>query len=121
MRAWLAYAGLALLIGVVGVALAALVGPAATVRAVMFAAVLAWGVQVVAFAALVYVRGDNDRFMIAWLAGIVLRFAAVGVVAFWVTRSGVFPPSPTLVSLVAFVFVMLMLEPLFLRKGQPTG
>lgn len=121
MRAWLAYAGLALLIGVVGVALAALVAPGETVRAVLFAAVLAWGVQAVAFAALAYVRGDASRFMFAWLGGIVLRFAAVGVVAFWVTRSEVLPPSPTLVSLVAFVFVMLLLEPLFLRKGQPTG
>jgi phosphoglycerol transferase MdoB-like AlkP superfamily enzyme len=121
VKAWAAYSALALLVGVVGVVLALIASTGDTVRAVVFSAVLAWGIQAVAFAALVQVSARPDRFMIAWLGGIVLRFAAVGAVAFWVTRSGALPPSATLVSLVAFIFVMLMLEPLFMRKGRQTG
>jgi hypothetical protein len=111
VKSWAAYTALALFVGIVGVVLALIASTGDTVRAVVFSAVLAWGIQAVAFAALVQVSDRPDRFMIAWLGGIVLRFAAVGAVAF----------SVTLVSLVAFIFVMLMFEPLFLRKGRPTG
>lgn len=121
MTAWAAYVALALLVGVVGVVVSLIASSGDTVRAVAFSAVVAWGIQAVAFAALVQVGTRPDRFMIAWLGGIVLRFAAVGAVALWVTRSDALPPSATLVSLVAFMFVMLMLEPLFLRKGRQTG
>ena len=121
MKRWGAYIGLCLLVCGVGITLALVAASGETVRAVTFSAVLAWGIQAVAFAALVLVRDRTDLFMVAWLGGIVLRFVAVGAVAFWVTRSGVLPPSPTLVSLVAFVFVMLLMEPLFLKKGRLDG
>jgi hypothetical protein len=42
------------------------------------------------------------------------------VVAFWLSRSEVFPLAPTLLSLAAFVFVLLLMEPLFLRRGLQT-
>jgi len=121
MKAWLGYVGVALLLVVAGVALALVTGPGPVVRGVLFSGVLAWCIQAVAFAALLRVRGRSDLFMFAWLGGIALRFVVVAVVGIRVTRTGALPASSTLVSLVAFVFVMLMFEPLFLRKGQPTG
>jgi hypothetical protein len=96
-----------------------LVGPGSA-GAVWFAAVLAYVLQLAAFAALVLVRERHELFLLGWGVGMMLRFAAVGVVAFWLTRDPVFPPRPALVSLVAFVFILLMLEPLFLRRGVQT-
>ena len=49
---------------------------------------------------------------------VVLRFGAVGAVAFWLSRSPVLPRDVTLVSLVGFVVVLLFLEPLFLKQGR---
>lgn len=121
MKTWVSYAGLTLVVGLVGVILASVAGTAETVRAVTFSAVLAWGLQAVAFAVLLRVRDRPGPFMVGWLGGIVMRFAAVGVVAYWVTRTGALQPTVTLLSLVACMFVMLMLEPVFLRKGRQTG
>ena len=120
MRAWLGYAGAGLLVVVIGVVVAILVGPRPVLVAVVFSGSLAWLLQVVTFGALLKMREIPTRFMLAWVGGIAVRFLAVGVVAFWVTRTEALPPSATLVSLVAFVFVMLLLEPLFMRKGQST-
>jgi hypothetical protein len=55
------------------------------------------------------------------VSGLVLRMGLVGGVAIWVTRTAVLPPATLLVALVAFVFVLLLLEPLFLRKGTSTA
>jgi len=120
VKAWLKYAGTGLAVAAAGVIGAVLVGPGPVAKAVAFSAVLAWTLQVVAFAILLKMRDGPTRFMVAWLGGIALRFLAVGVVAYWVTRTEALPPSVTLVSLVAYVFVMLLLEPLFMRKGQST-
>ena len=120
MRAWLLYAGLGLVVTVV---LAAGVGFAlggASARAVWFAAVVAYVLQLVAFAALIAVRGRNELFLAGWLVGLVARFAVVGVVAYWLRRSGALPVEPALLSLVGFLFVLLLMEPLFLRRGLQT-
>jgi hypothetical protein len=100
-----------------GAAVGSLLVPGGAVGAVWFAAGLAYALQLVAFGALVAVRGRNELFLIGWLAGLVLRFAALGVVAFWLSRTPVFPRAAALLSLVTFVFVLLLLEPLFLRRG----
>ncbi|MEX0907045.1 MAG: hypothetical protein WD054_01850 [Gemmatimonadota bacterium] len=92
----------------------------ASAPAIWFAAALAYVLQLAAFAALVAVRSRNEMFLAAWLAGLVLRFAAIGVVAFWLSRYPVFPQEPVLIGLVAFLFVLLLLEPLFLRRGLQT-
>jgi hypothetical protein len=104
----------------VGAAAGSLLVPSGAAGAIWFAAGLAYALQLVAFGALVAVRGRNELFLIGWLAGLVLRFAAVGVVAFWLSRTPVFPRAAALVSLVSFVFVLLVLEPLFLRRGLQT-
>lgn len=113
-----AAAGLVLTLAAAAVA-SALVAPGGA-AAVWFAAGLAYLLQLLAFAALVAVRGRNDLFLAGWLAGLVVRFLAVGVVALWLRRNPVLPIETALLSLVAFVFMLLMLEPVFLRRGLQT-
>ena len=47
--------------------------------------------------------------------GLALRFGAVGGVAWWLSRSAALPREAALLSLVGFAFLLLLLEPLFLR------
>ena len=82
---------------------------------VRLAAVIAWPVQVVAFVILV---GGRERvsFLAGWAGGMAVRFAAVGAAALWVTRGAGPDPASLLLSLVGFVFVLVLMEPLFLRQ-----
>jgi hypothetical protein len=85
--------------------------------AVWLAAGLAWPVQMAAFFALV--RGRNGPgFMVGWAGGMALRFMTVGAAALLVTRTELFDPVTALVSLVGFVFVLVLMEPLFLRLAD---
>jgi hypothetical protein len=120
VKAWLLYAGVSAGVTLSGALFATLLLQGAARSAVWFAAGLAWVLQLASFGALVAVRRRNELFLLGWLAGLVLRFGAVGAMAFWLSRSGVLPLAPALVSLVVFVFILLMLEPLFLRRGLQT-
>lgn len=120
MKAWLQYAGAGLAVTGLGVLLASVLAGPETLGAVIFAAGLAYAVQLVAFALLVLVRERGSMVLAGWAGGMVLRFLMVGVVAVWLSRNPVLPVQPALLSLVAFVFVLLMLEPLFLRRGLQT-
>jgi hypothetical protein len=120
MKAWLAYAGTGLVVTLAGAGVAMLFVPAPARSAVWFAAGVAYAIQLIAFAGLVAVRSRPKWFLLGWLTGLVLRFGAVGVVAFWLSRSAAFERAPALLSLVAFVFLLLLLEPLFLRRGLQT-
>jgi hypothetical protein len=73
-------------------------------------------VQLLAFGLLLMLRGQPQLFMAAWLSGMVLRFGVLGAGAFWLTREPVLPRGTALLSYVAFVFLLLLLEPLFLRR-----
>ena len=120
MKAWLAYAAVGGAVTLVGAVLGSLLVSDTSVSAVWFAAALAYPMQLAAFAVLLAVRGRTDLFMLGWLGGLVFRFVTLFVVAWWLSRSPVFPREAALLSLVAFVFVLLMLEPLFLRRGLQT-
>lgn len=120
MRAWLAYAAVGGVVTLAGAALGSLFVPRGAVSAVWFAAGLAYALQLAAFAGLVAVRERKELFLLGWLGGLVLRFAAVGGVAYWLARSPVFARDAALLSMVAFVFLLLLLEPLFLRRGLQT-
>jgi hypothetical protein len=120
VRAWLAYAAVGLAVTLAGAGLGTLLVSRAAIGAIWFAAGLAYALQLAASAILVAVRERNELFLVGWLAGLVFRFGAVGVVAFWLSRDEVFPREAALVSLVAFVFILLLLEPLFLRRGLQT-
>lgn len=117
LRAWLLYAVVAGVVTAVGItAVSVALGPEAR-GAVVFAGVLAYVVQLLGFAGLVLVRSRSELFLVGWGAGVMLRLAAVALVALWLSRDPVFPIRPALLSLVAFLFVLLVIEPLFLRQG----
>ena len=115
LKAWLAYA----VSGLVVLSLAAGVGSLRVskeaVPALWFSAGIAYGLQLIAFAGLVMVRNRAQLFLAGWLIGMALRFGAVGGVAWWLSRSAVLPREAALVSLVGFVFLLLLMEPMFLR------
>jgi hypothetical protein len=118
VRLWLLYAAAGAAVCVVG----ALAGTAflegADLRALRIAAALAFGIQLLAFAALVALRdADGSLFLVGWGSGILLRFMAVGALAFWLHRTAALPLAAALVSFVAFLFVLLLMEPVFLRRG----
>jgi hypothetical protein len=115
LKAWLAYAACGtvavVLITIVAVLLAK--GPAD--RAIMVGAAIALMLQLAAFALLVAVRDKQHLFMGGWLGGMVLRFGGLGLVLFWASRASLLPRTPLAISLVGFVFVLLLLELVFLR------
>lgn len=118
MKRWLSYAGVGLLVTLLAAAVAtALAGPGAR-PAIAFAAALSYVLQLVAFAAMLLFRRDAQLFMAGWIAGMMLRFGAVGAVAFWLSRSSALPRDVTLISLATFVVLLLFLEPLFLKPTR---
>ncbi len=118
MLSWFAYAAgsAVLLVGLVMVILAVVGG--ADPRAVWLAAVIAWPVQLMAYAALLAGRRRGHGFVVGWASGMLLRLAAVGAVALWVTRGTAMDPASALLSLVGFLMVLVLLEPLFLRLAE---
>lgn len=115
MRAWVAYAVVgAAVLGLLATGVSLLLEPEAT-PAVWLAAAVAYAVQLLAFGALVAGRDSGTSFMVGWGGGMALRFAAVAAMAFWVTQRGTVPAAPALVGLVGFVFILVLLEPVFLR------
>jgi hypothetical protein len=115
VRAWNAYALAALPVLAACAAVTSLLVERAAVPAVWFAAACAYVVQLAAFAGLVRMRDDAYKFLLGWALGIALRFGALGGVAWWLSRSAALPRSTALLSLVGFVFLLLLLEPVFLR------
>ena len=118
MKDWFSYAAAGLLLTLLAALVAAALVGADAHSGVWFAAALAYVLQLVAFGVMVALRSNAQLFLIGWAAGIFLRFAAVGAVAFWLTRTRALPLEATLVSLVAFVVLLLLLEPVFLRRGR---
>lgn len=118
MRAVAAYAltGGVLVAAVVAV-LSGILAPEAGV-AVGWGAGLAYVVQVAAFGALVAVRRRGVAFFAAWGGGMLMRMAVVLVAGVWLTRVAVLEPAPLLLSLAGFLFVLLLLEPVFFRVGM---
>ena len=84
-------------------------------RAIWFSAGLACVLQLIAFAGLLRVRNQAQLFLAVWVIGMALRFGALGGVAWWLSRSAALPREAALLSLVGFVFLLLLLEPVFLR------
>jgi hypothetical protein len=113
--AWGGYAITALVVTSVLAAIAGWLAGSQNVRAVWFAAALAYGLQLAAFALLLALRGQPQLFMAGWLGGMVLRFGVLGACAYWLSRTAMLPRGATLISFVGFVFVLLLLEPVFLR------
>lgn len=118
--AWLPYAAMAVVLAATVVAGAALVLPAAEARGVRVAALIACGAQLAAFGLLVYGRSRATLFLAGWVGGMLLRFGVLAAVAMRVTQDGGLPAAATLVSLAGLLFVLLLLEPVFLRRELST-
>ncbi len=117
MRRWAVYAVIsAVLVG----ASALLIGyafQAADRLAIWTGLVVAWLVQAAAFGILLATVRRRPKLIVAgWTAGAILRLAAVGLAA-WLTLGEVLalPAEPTLLALVAALFILLLLEPVVFR------
>ncbi|HEX9107580.1 MAG TPA: hypothetical protein VF832_10140 [Longimicrobiales bacterium] len=99
------------------VAALALLLPAAALGAVGWMGALAWAVQVMLFAPLLAARGKRNAFLAAWGGGTLVRFAVLGAAAWWVWHSQALPLAPALLALAGFLFLLLLLEPVFFRMG----
>jgi hypothetical protein len=87
-------------------------------RAVWQGGLLAYGIQLLAFLAVLFAGVGGRRFMLAWVAGTGVRFAVVLAVAIWLLRTPEHPaPAALLLSLVAFMFVLLLVEGILFRVG----
>ncbi|MFS8637447.1 MAG: hypothetical protein FWJ74_05130 [Gemmatimonadota bacterium] len=118
MRDWATYAGTTLVVVAGAAAVVTLLVGSAAAPAVWVGAAVAYLIQLVAFGLLVRVRGQPERFVVAWGAGTVLRFALVVALGLWATmaRSVPFEPAPLLLSVVGFVVLLALLEPVFLNR-----
>lgn|GEM_PF-202681 len=114
VRSWRAYAVCAFAVTAAVALLLVGVG-VGTASAVWFGAGLAYGLQLIAFGALLAVRDRAQLLLAGWLTGMVLRFGAVGLSIFWLSRNAVLPRDPAVLSLAGFMFLLLLLEPVFLR------
>ncbi len=93
-------------------------------RGILLAALIAYPVQVVSFGLLVRAREEPARFVFWWGAGIALRVAAVVGAGIASSRLASVQPAALLLSLVGFIFVLLLLEPVFFEtqgKGPRTA
>jgi hypothetical protein len=117
LKAWIAYAIAGLVLTSLAAGVGSILVSAESVGAVWFSASVAYVLQLVAFAGLVLVRSQAHMFLAGWVLGMALRFGVVGVVAWWLSRSAALPRDVSLLSLAVFVFLLLLLEPVFLRWG----
>jgi hypothetical protein len=115
LQAWAIYAAAALVLTAVAAGVATQFVSRTEARAIWFSAALACALQLVAFAGLLWVRNQAQLFLAGWVIGMTLRFGALGGVAWWLSRSAALPRAAALLSLVGFVFLLLLLEPVFLR------
>lgn len=83
-------------------------------RAVWTSAVIAFGVQLVAFAVAQPFVATNP--IAGWGLGSLIRFAVLMVYAFVGVKALGLASGPALVSLAGFLFVTMLVEPLFLRS-----
>ncbi len=118
MKAWIGYALVSLAAVGVLAAGASLVLENASRGSILVSAVVAWTLQLVAFAVLLAVRHQPRLFMAGWAGGMGLRGLALGALAWAGSRVAALSPEPLLLSFVAFVFVLVLLEPVFLNRGR---
>ncbi len=83
-------------------------------RAILISASIALVVQSGAFALARYLPPES--FLIAWGAGALLRFLVLAIYALIVTSALALPQSAALISLILFLFPMMLAEPVLLRR-----
>jgi len=85
-------------------------------HAIRVSAVIAFAVQVFAFAVVLVVAGTGTNMFPAWGLGMLLRLAALAVMGFWLVRTLGLRAEPALISLATFFFVTTLVEPLLLKR-----
>lgn len=84
----------------------------------LVAGLVAYPVQVAAFWLLLRAREEPTRFLVWWGAGIGLRVSVVIVVGVASRNLGSTDPASLVLSLVGFFFILLLIEPVFLKVGR---
>jgi len=89
---------------------------------ILAAALVAYPVQVTAFALLIRQRDRGNRFLAVWAGGTVVRFGVILAAAFIVFGIERIAAAPMLLALAGFFFGLLLLEPAFMRPepGETT-
>ena len=87
-------------------------------RGAALAGLIAYPVQVSAFWLLLRAKDRPSRFLAWWGAGIALRVAVVAAVGIASSRLATLEPAALLLSLVGFFFVLLLMEPVFLKADR---
>ena len=82
------------------------------------AGLVAYPVQVTAFGLLLRARDRPSRFFVWWGAGIALRVAVVAAVGIVSSGLASVAPEALLLSLAGFFFVLLLMEPVFLKVDR---
>lgn len=85
---------------------------------IVIAALVALPVQIVSFSLLVRFRDRLRGFLAAWVGGTVARVLAIGTVAYLVLRSSAEGALTVLVALAAFLFALLLLEPIYFKGSH---
>jgi hypothetical protein len=115
VRAWVRYAGVSAVLVVLLATGVVLVVPGTHAGSVWIAAVVSFAVQLAAFAVLLAGRSRDLGFAAGWGGGMLLRFGAVGGMAVWVTVRDGYHAESALLSLIGFMMVLVLIEPLFLK------
>ena len=119
MTRWLRY--MAVSVAVVGVLalLIVLVFGREVLSAVLTAAAIGLVVQALAAVLLLLtgVGSDPSRYVVGWAGGALLRMMAVAATGFWLMRTQAVAEAPALLSMVLFLFVLTLIEPLFLKTA----
>lgn len=102
------------MIGILAWAATTAFGDAAADRAVWIGAVIAVVVQVGSFAVVWPIVTKNP--IAGWGVGSLIRFAVVVIHGFAGVKVFALPLGPALLSLVAFLFVTMLVEPFFLKR-----
>lgn len=84
---------------------------------VVVAAVVAYPVMVVSFAVMVRFREGGNRFLAAWIGGVLARLVVLGLAVVAVMEVDALRPASTLLAVAGFFFALLLLEPVFFRKA----
>jgi hypothetical protein len=119
VRSLVAYAGLALVVVSLPTGAFWLWTDPGVATGVTVAAGVAYGVMVASFAVMIRFRGRGDRFLAAWAGGVLTRLLTLGVATYAVMRVEGLAPAPTLLALAGFFFMLLLLEPVYLREREP--
>jgi hypothetical protein len=101
------------LLPLVGLVLAQFYDAPGDAKAVVTAGAVAFGVQVLTFAIARLV--SREQVIAAWGLGVLVRFAVVALWAFVLIPALALNAPAALISLVAFLFVSTVVEPLFLN------